>query len=437
MFCVLGLANLPALNQLKIYPLFSKGYPMALDPNVLTNIIPKILARGLLVLRTRCVMPRLVNSDYSQEAARKGSIIEVPIPTAVTTKNVSPGEVYPEDSVGITPQVVQVPLDNWKQNYPIHLTDKDYENIDAKETFLPMQLQEAIKALASDVNKDILAEYLGVYGYTGTAGTTPFATTVADATACRKILHQQLCPRDNRRGVIDFDCEEAALKLSEFSDAEKIMSAVVKIEGDLGRKYGIDWIGEDDVPLHTAGTLVVATCTVSGTAGQSALTIVAETGNTGETLLVGDIITLTVAAGADTQTYVIKPGTEGENGYLKATGANGGYTIPGTPFTIIVEVAPLLKSSPTATDTLVVKATHRVNLVFHRDAIAFATRTLQDSDAMAKIVGGSQILSMVDPHTGLVLRLEVSRRHKLTCWEFDILWGAKLVRPELACRLAG
>lgn len=46
-------------------------------------------------------------------------------------------------------------------------------------------------------------------------------------------------------------------------------------------------------------------------------------------------------------------------------------------------------------------------------------------------------MSMQDPQTGIVLRLEVSRQHKQIVWEFDILYGARLVRPELAVRILG
>ena len=56
---------------------------MATQINTLTNIMPVILARALMTLRQRCFMPRLVNSDYSVDAAKKGTTIDVPVPVAV------------------------------------------------------------------------------------------------------------------------------------------------------------------------------------------------------------------------------------------------------------------------------------------------------------------------------------------------------------------
>ena len=77
-------------------------------------------------------------------------------------------------------------------------------------------------------------------------------------------------------------------------------------------------------------------------------------------------------------------------------------------------------------------STHVDNLVFHRDAFALATRPLS-----VPTTGGSIISSATDPISGLSMRLEVSRQHKQTTWAFDMLYGAKLVRAELGCRLLG
>ena len=72
------------------------------------------------------------------------------------------------------------------------------------------------------------------------------------------------------------------------------------------------------------------------------------------------------------------------------------------------------------------------NLVFHRDAFAFASRPLAD------IAGyGNEIASAVDPVTGIALRLEVSRQYKQTTFSYDILYGCNVVRPEFGAKIKG
>ena len=59
--------------------------------NDLSKVVDKLLAQGLLALRGTCVMPRLVNSDYSNLAAQQGASIDVPIPSAIKAQAVTPG----------------------------------------------------------------------------------------------------------------------------------------------------------------------------------------------------------------------------------------------------------------------------------------------------------------------------------------------------------
>lgn len=374
--------------------------------NTLTAVLPKILGRSLMVLKKRMIMPSLVNGDYSTDAKEFGDTIDVEIPTAVGTRNVAPSNTPPA-SVDRTPTKVQIPLNNWKQNDPIHLTDKELFEIDRSKHFLPTSMEEAVKALAEDVNSDILAEYTGVYGYVGNAGTTPFATVAAgDITGARKVLNQQLAPRGLRRMVIDADAEAAALELADFSSADRAASDITIKEGEIGRKFGFDWFYDDQVPTHTTtggGTILVNDA--SHAAGVNTITF--DGGGTAPA--VGDVFTVA----GDTQTYVVSSST--------AT---------------VITHEPAGKVALADNAAITFKASHVVNLAFHRDAFAFATRFLSDPQLEgAAGVGG--VSRMQDPDTGLVLRLQVTRQHFQWAWEFDVLWGAKLVRPELACRIAG
>ena len=66
--------------------------------------MPKILARGLLALREQATMPRVVNLDYSSEAASKGDTIDVPIPSAITVAAVSPSNTPPRHKTAVQPK---------------------------------------------------------------------------------------------------------------------------------------------------------------------------------------------------------------------------------------------------------------------------------------------------------------------------------------------
>jgi len=378
--------------------------------NTLTVILPKILARGLLALREQVVMPRLVNGDYSAQAASKGTTIDVPISVAQTATDVTPSNTDPA-AADTTPSLVQISLNQWKKT-DFHLTDKEMAEIDKNQHFIPLQVSEAIRALSNSVNEHIHSKYLGVYGYVGTAGTTPFASTVTDATGARKVLNQQRAHKSSRRGVLDFDADANALSLAAFADADKTLSSDVKIEGEIGRKYGIDWVADDAVMTHTAGTLQARGAILDETvlAGVETFNVVSASavGN----INIGDIFTLA----GDSQTYV-------------ATNTVS-TLVSGTAQALTFQ--PPLVVAAASTTAITMKATHVVNLAFHRDAFAFANRPLEMTMGL-----GNEIMSMTDPMTGITLRLEISRQYKQVKWEFDILWGSELVRPALATRIAG
>ena len=262
--------------------------------NDISAAIPKILARGLMALREQTVMPRLVNGDFSADAAQKGDTIDVILPSDLMAEDVTPG-TPPPTPTSSTLEKVQIKLNNWKKA-DFYLTDKEMMEVDARESFMPVQASAAIRALANAVNQSIHAQYTGIYGFVGAAGTTPFATDASDATAARKLLMEQKAPKEFRYGVLDFDAESNALDLAAFADADRAGSNSVKIDGEIGRKYGIDWYSDDHVATHVTGA--EGTTLVKG-GSQTGSTLIADGFTTKPS--VGDIFTID----GDAQQYVV------------------------------------------------------------------------------------------------------------------------------------
>lgn len=385
------------------------------NSNTLTEVAPRILARALLTLRGFTVMPRQVNLDYGNDAKEQGDTVDVPIYSAIAAQAVTPSNTDPDDA-GVSPTKVQIPLDQWYEA-PFFMSDKDIH--EAARGFAPGQVVEAVRAIADQINTSLFGLYKGVYGFTGTPGTTPFGTAndISDATNSRKVLNSQKAPLRDRRAVLDVDAAGNALQQRAFSDASWRNDDEGIVEGMIGRKLGFDWYEDQAVPTHTAGTITTGLAAKSSTAqpvGDKTIVCTTAASTGACALKEGDIITFAGQA----QTYVVT---------ADATEASAATDVT-------VNIEPGLEVALAGGEAVTVKSSHVANLAFHRDAFALAMRPLATPDGFD---GGNIIRSMVDPQTGLTLRLEISRQHKRTRWALDALWGAKLVRPELAARLAG
>jgi hypothetical protein len=362
------------------------------NTNTTTEVVPQLLAQGLLALRQMAVMPRYVNRAYEATAGEKGSSIDVPIPSAITAAAVTPSYVPPDDS-GVSPTSVNLPLSQWYEA-PFFLSDKDM--LEVQSGTIPMQATEAVKALANNVDSAILALYKKVYGYSGVAGTTPFSADLAEFLDARKILNNQLAPADPRFVAINPDAEANALGLRAFQDAAFRGDRDGILNGQIGFKLGSTWFMDQNIPTHAVGTMSVPG-TAAVTLGSTALTIGSATGS----YVAGDVVTFA----GDTQTYTL-------------------ISVTGTAPSTAAVISPAAKVAHT-TSAITRKASHAVNLAFHRDAFAFASRPFAGADPM----GLGIFQSAVDPVSGLTLRLEVSRQHKRTRFAYDLTSTWAVRRP--------
>jgi len=376
--------------------------------NTITNVLPKLLAQGLMALRQQAIMPRLVNRSYENLASQKGNAINIPIPSAINAESVTPSHAW-STVTSFAPTVAVVTLDFWREA-KFHLSDSDVKSV--MDGTIPMQASEAIKALANAIDSYILGKHIGIYGAAGTAGTTPFATSITEGgTSSRTLLNKQLAPMDNRRAVLDPTAEGQFLALSNIIQVDQRGDQGGIINGTIGRKLGIDWYMDQNVPTYTPGTAWATgwTAAASSTVGLATLSLLNSTA--AGTVNAGDIFTI---AGASQQ-YVV----------------TAAATVASSAVTVLID-PPLVSAVATAAAITVVGTAYTANLVFHRDAFAWASRPLADIQGL-----GNNMMSAIDPVSGIALRLEMSRAYKQTIFSYDVLGGAALVRPELAVKLLG
>lgn len=377
--------------------------------NTITNVLPTLLARGLQAARQNAITTRLINRDLESFAAQKGNVINVPISSAIAARAVTPS-ITMNSNVDSSPTTVAVTLDQWTES-PFQLSDSD--DLSVVDSFSDMQASEAVKSLINTVDMYIHGKHVGIYGLAGTAGTTPFNASLNIAARAARILNSQLAPVQDRSAIIDPFAQENLILNSQVLQTDQRGDTGGIINGTIGTKLGFTWYMNQNLTTYTPGTGWVTgfvLSTVSGPAGSTTLNLINATAS--GTIKIGDIFTVS----GSTQQYVVTVA-----GTVSATVA------------VVVTFKPALVTAVTVSSAITVIGTaYTVNLAFHRDAFAFASRPLGRVGQIGNI-----FQAPVDPISGLAMRLEMSRQYKQNTYSFDMLYGSNLVRDIYACKIAG
>ncbi len=391
--------------------------------NTYSSLLPSIFGMVTTIVRTQSIMPRLVLNLSDDIAGQPGSTVQMPDQITGVTRAVV-HDISPADPTNLALTATPLTLSNWREA-PFTIDDKMGAEVVAGT--IPRVLQSYASALADYVDSQILALYTSIYNtgasdaFGGGATALPAAFTV-DATKnpsglravaeAGTLIDQLGAPKGDRRVVLSAYDTWAAQILGQFLKFNERGDQGGIIDGEIGRKIGMDWWMDQQVVTHTCGT-------VGSTAGQ---TLTCPTANVGDTAItfVGTITTaLTLKAGDvfifnnSNQTYV--------NNTLVTSTTN---SLPLSSF------SPPLKVAVTAANSAKVLPSHKVNLLFHRDAIAFASRPL------GGIGNPDNVAQAFDEVSGLNLRVEIMRQNKQDYVSIDCLFGAALRDAKLIARVA-
>jgi hypothetical protein len=377
---------------------------------VTTNILATTVAMGLPTLRERLALVLAANRNYEQDitAAKQFATVNVAVPASVATRAVTP-DVVPPAVTAVTPTSIPVTLDTWREA-PFAMDDKGLSQVD--KGILPMQANEALKGLANYIEDDMWTRITAaIYGFAGTAGTTPFATDLTAYLDARKIANNQLMDMDPRYVILNADAEANALGLRAFQDSSFGGGPGVIMNGQIGQKLGAIWLMSQRVPTRTGGTYTTGT-TVTGV-NAIGTTVIALSGGATGTLIAGDII------GIGNFTYNVV--------------SSVGVATPSS-----VTITPGLFAATAGAEAIVGRKSgangFAQNLLLHRDCLTFAMAPLLET---VQIPGATLQATAIDEVSGLSLRLEVSRQYKQYQWAFDALWGGKVIRANAGVYIGG
>ena len=379
--------------------------------NNIENLTPQILASILSVLRESCIMPSLVNNNYSTEAAQQGAVIDINDLEDMEAFDVTPGN-FPDSGVlsDVVAQQKNLVLNKFKA-VTFNMTDKELKEI--QEGTRPRAIEKAIKALANTINADIFGLYKEVYQVVGDAGTTPYGTSTVEAQQAARVLTTALADPDERRMVLDPFGYANALGLGVLQKVNESGSSEALRDAMITRALGFDWYQDQQVPTHTLGAPAIAAIDADADAGATSLVLDDGAGADLASLpAVGDVFTIA----GNTQQYVVTT--------VSAETPTANETTVG--------ISPALAANVTNNTVVTFVGSHVANLAFHREAFAFASRPLLDLETP-----GSIIQPLTDPVSGLAMRFEIQRQWKRTIFSVDCLYGVRAIRPALACRVAG
>jgi len=306
------------------------------------------------------------------------------------------------------------------------------------DDFAERVLKPRISQLASSIDADVANAYKTIFNTVGTPGTSP-ATALVLLQAQQK-LNESAAGMAPRYATVNPAANAGLVNgLSGFFNPTTTISQQFK-NGMMGTGVlGFDEINmSQSIKVHTTGSRA-GTILVNGavsTQGQSTISIDGLTG-AADTVTAGDVFTI---AGV----FAVNPQTRESTGSLQQFVVTAAQTGSGNALANMA-ISPPIYTSASALATVdsfpadnaavtfvgTASTSYPQNLIYHKDAITFATADLvmpQGVDMAARA-----------NHNGISLRVVRAydiNNDRMPC-RIDVLYGFSTIRPQMACRLWG
>ncbi len=395
--------------------------------------IDMITRKALEILENNLVLTRNVNRQYDDsfavEGAKIGSTLRIRLP----------------DRALVSDGAALVTQDDNEQYTTLSVSSQKHIGVNFTSAELTMQLDDfadrvlkpRISQLAASIDADVANAYKSIGNSVGTPGTTP-ATSLVLLQAQQK-LNENAAVMSPRYATVNSAANAGLVEgMKGLFNPTDTVSKQFK-NGMMGTGVlGFDEINmSQSIKQFTTGSRTATGGTTSAAVSSEGATTIAITGaGASTTVKAGDVFTV-----ADC--YAVNPQTRESTGSLFQFVATADVALSGAGAGNIT-VAPIYSSghalatvdalpgnSKAVTFVGAASSQYPQNLVYHKDAITFATADLllpQGVDMASRAV-----------HNGISLRIVRQydiNNDRMPC-RIDVLYGYGVIRPQMACRLWG
>ena len=395
--------------------------------------IDMITRKALEILENNLVITRNVNRQYDDsfavEGAKIGSTLRIRLPDRALVTDGAALQVQDDNEQYTTLSVAS------QKHIGVNFTSAELTM--QLDDFAERVLKPRISQLASSIDADVANCYKTIGNTVGTPGTTP-ATSLVLLQAQQK-LNEAAAVMSPRYATVNPAANAGLVEgMKGLFNPTDTVSRQFK-NGMMGTGVlGFEEVNmSQSIKQHTTGSRDASASTTTGAAvtseGSSTLTLAQ--GSVTTTIAAGDVFTI-----ADC--FAVNPQTRETTGSLfqfvalaAATAVSGTWTVTVAPMYsanhALATVNILPQNSKAVTFVGAASTAYAQNLVYHKDAITFATADLllpQGVDMASRAV-----------HNGISLR--VVRQYdinndRMPC-RIDVLYGFSTIRPQMACRIWG
>jgi hypothetical protein len=395
--------------------------------------IDMITRKALEILENNLVLTRNVNRQYDDsfavEGAKIGSTLRIRLPDRALVTDGAALQVQDDNEQFTTLSVAN------QKHIGVNFTSAELTM--QLDDFAERVLKPRISQLASSIDADVANAYKYIGNSVGTPGTVP-STSLVLLQAQQK-LNENAAVMSPRYATVNPAANAGLVEGMKglFNPTDTISKQFRN--GMMGTGVlGFDEINmSQSIKQHTTGSRDASAATTVKTTitSEGASSIVLTQGSVVTTIKAGDVFTV-----ADC--YAVNPQTRESTGSLyqfvalaDATAVAGDWTVTVYPIYsanhALATVNALPVSGKTVTFLGAASSQFAQNLVYHKDAITFATADLllpQGVDMAARAV-----------HNGISLR--VVRQYdinndRMPC-RIDVLYGYSAIRPQMAARIWG